>query len=264
MNYIFELTIGEAFLAFAGLGVVFFLAGYLVIYFLGAEARRDPSSIPIAVIVSIVATAWALSLGFAAADIWTVNADADKATSQERSAISRLLATASPGVLDAPELQKAVTLYRQAVIEDEWGRLSNVMPAASVERALVDIRREVFRLARQDLPGALASQLVQDFDELQDARNLRLAAGTTSVDTYKWYLVMALTILTSIVIGLIHADREKSGRRALIVYAITASVSLWILAIHANPYQGVGKIDSSMLYTVSRHKAPKPVETPAP
>lgn len=261
MNYLFELSIVGAFLAFVGLGLCFFIAGYLVMFFVGKEAKRDPNSIPLAVMISIVATAWALSLGFAAADIWAVNADADRAASQERSAISRLLATASPSVLNSPELQQSVAVYRQAVIEDEWGKLSNVSPAVSVELALIDIRREVFTLARKDLPGALVGQLVQDFDELQDARNLRLAAGTTSVDAYKWYLVLALTFLTAITTGLIHADREKSGRRALLLYSVTASVSLWILAVHANPYQGVGRIEPSMLYAISKHKAPKPIGT---
>lgn len=119
----------------------------------------------------------------------------------------------------------------------------------SVEVALQNIRREIVKLAKTDIPSPIISQLVHDFDELQDARNTRLSVGSTSVDMYKWYLLFSLTILTIITIAATHADRVSAAIKAMVIYSITAAFCLWILAIHANPYQGIERLEPSLLFT---------------
>ncbi len=249
MKYIFELPIYISFAAFFVLGVGFYLIGRFALHILSRHASHDSLSIPIGAFISTIATAWALSLGFVAADIWAVNSKADQATSEERSAITRLIGTAGAEILNVQELSTALTGYRLAVIDNEWKASSNIEPARSVETALQNIRREIIALARTDIPAPVVSQLIQDFDELQDARNSRLAVGSTSIDTYKWYLVLSLTLLTTITVAATHADRVRAGIKALLIYAITSAFSLWILAIHANPYQGLERLDPELLFT---------------
>ncbi|MCL7996853.1 hypothetical protein M8994_01180 [Brucella sp. 21LCYQ03] len=225
------------------------MIGRTALYILFKHASHDILSIPIGAFIGTIATAWALSLGFVAADIWTANSKADQATSEERSSISRLIGTSSPDILDEPGLRSALIQYREAVVKDEWLKNNNIEPAAPVEMALQNIRREIVNLARTDIPSPIISQIIHDFDELQDARNTRLSVGSTSVDMYKWYLLLFLTILTAITIAATHADRVVAGIKALIIYATTASFCLWILAIHANPYQGIERIEPSLLFT---------------
>ncbi|WP_139976794.1 DUF4239 domain-containing protein [Ochrobactrum sp. CGA5] len=249
MTYIFELPTYLSFMAFAVLGIVFYAVGRFALDMLSKHAANDVLSIPIGAFISTIATAWALSLGFVAADIWSVNSRADQAISEERSAISRLIGTSKTEILNAPKLTAALTGYRLAVINDEWREKINVEPAGSVETALQNIRREIINLARSDVPSPVISQLINDFDELQDARNTRLAVGSTSIDYYKWYLVLSLTFLTAITIAATHADRVRAGVKALVIYSLTASFCLWILAIHANPYQGLERLEPSLLFT---------------
>ena len=52
------------------------------------------------------------------------------------------------------------------------------------------IRLAMIDLAKAGHPDPIISQMVQDLDELQDARNSRLAIGTSSVNQLKWYLVL--------------------------------------------------------------------------
>jgi hypothetical protein len=59
--------------------------------------------------------------------------------------------------------------------------------------------------------------------------------------------VIFLTVLSQIAIASVHADRPRAGRRALAIFTVAATVSLWILALHANPYLGVHSLDYSML-----------------
>src|SRR5690606_25100934 len=97
----------------------------------------------------------------------------------------------------------------------------------------------------------LVTKMARDFDELQDARDQRLAIGGSSVSEYKWYLVFSLTFLTMIAIAAAHADRPAAARNALGIFAVAAVLSLWILAIHASPYAGAARIDPGSLAMTS-------------
>lgn len=94
----------------------------------------------------------------------------------------------------------------------------------------------------------LIGKMARDFDELQDARNERLALGRGSYSVFKWYLVIFLTFLSQIAIASVHADRPRAGRRALAIYTTAATISLWLLALHANPYVGLSSLDSSAIH----------------
>ena len=249
MHYLFGISPVLMFLIFCVCGVVFYVAGLVFLKIFGKQASKDILSLPIGAFVGTIATAWALSLGFIAADTWAVNSRADQAASEERSSITRLIGMARPEALNDPELLKALTTYRVAVITDEWHKGYNNQPARTVEQALQTIRVAMINLSRTDISGALMSQIVQDFDEMQDARNTRLALGSSSVNHYKWYLVFFLTVLTLVVVAAVHADRPKAGRKALVIYIVTAVTSMWILAIHASPYRGAGRIEPTVLFT---------------
>lgn len=249
MTAVFGLSVYMSLMASIGLGVVYFLLGRLVLGILARHAVHNPLSIPIGAFIGTVATAWALSLGFVAADIWTVGSKADQASSDERSAIVRLAGVANSPSINAPALKEALIEYRTAVINDEWTMNINRTPATSVETALQNIRNEILAMGTSHIPEPIITHLLYDFDILQNARNMRLAVGTTSVDTYKWYLLLSLTIMTIITIASTHADRVRAGSIALCIYTFSATLCLWILIIHANPYQGLEKLEPTVLLT---------------
>ena len=234
---------------FALFGCLIYGIGILTMRFISRHGPQNEFSIPLGSFIGTVATAWGLSLGFVASEIWSVNSMAGQAASSERSAISRLLGAASPETLDKPGLTQALLDYRNAVVVDEWRGNINVAPAASVEEALQKLRREIIGLPRTDIPSPTTSQLISDADALQNSRNTRLAIGSTSLDYYKWYLVLSLTILTTITVAAAHTDRIEGGKKALKIYSVTASLCLWILAIHANPYRGAKRLEPTSLIT---------------
>lgn len=246
---LFHLSAPVLFLIFLIVGIIFYIIGLIFLRIFAHQASRDVLTLPVAAFVGTIATAWALSLGFVAADIWTINSSADQAASEERSSISRLIGMAQPEALNAPALRDALEKYRRIVIDEEWGRDFNTRVSDGVEKKLQHIRVALIDLARRDVPGSLVGAMVQDFDELQDARNRRLAVGASSVNHYKWYLVLFLTLLTLVVIASTHSDRPKAGQKALLIFSVTAIVSMWILAIHTSPYLGAARLDPSVLFT---------------
>jgi hypothetical protein len=253
MAEFYELSLTTLFVLFSALGIIIYAVGVLSLRIMVSQAARDRLSIPQPAFLGTIATAWALSLGFIAADIWGINGRADHAVTLERSAITHLLRSSEPDVLGSKALAHGIETYRRHVVEGEWQQGKNVGPMPEVEAAMHEISGAIAELARSDAPSVLVGQVVQDFNDLQEARNLRLAVGSSSVDYYKWYLVIFLTLLTAITAAATHADRPGAGRRALRLFAITASMSLWILAIHANPYEGIEELHPSLLFTSQKH-----------
>lgn len=253
MYYLLTVSPAVMFVVFCICGACFFSVGLLFLRIFSRQASRDMMTIPIGAFVGTISTVWALSLGFVAADIWAVNGRAEHAASEERSSIARLVGMAQPSALDDPKLLQALRDYRLVVMQKEWEEDYNTLPSRQVENALQNIRVSLISLAGKNIPGSIMSKIVQDFDELQDARNTRLAIGSSSINHYKWYLVFFLTVLAVVVITAVHADRPKAGRKALVIYTVTAMMSMWILAVHASPYSGISRIEPTILFTSQRN-----------
>lgn len=233
------------FVAF-GVGSFAVSVAFLWLSHLRLGAKSTP--IPVAPFFNAVTTVWALSFGFTAAEIWSANSDAGQAASAERSALTRLAGMADRDALDLPVVVDGLRAYKIAIETIEWGRNFNREAAAEAEMAVQHIRLGIVNAAKEGALPVLVGKMVQDFDELQDARNERLAIGRGSHSAYKWYLVIFLTVLSQIAIASVHTDRPRAGRRALAIFTVAATVSLWILALHANPYVGLHSLDYTLIH----------------
>lgn len=243
MDFVFAASPASMFAMFAAFGIATYAVSLGFLTFLRRDGPPGSQSLPVPNFAASITTAWALALGFAAADIWSVNAKAQAAASEERSAISRIVGVGAMQALDRPDLVAALRAYKDAVETWEWRRERNAEPSVEVDRALEGIRVILVQMALGGVPEALIAKIAEDFDQLQDARGVRLAIGGGPISQYKWYLVLFLTVLSQFALASVHADRPLGGRRALIIFTVAATVSLWILALHANPYVGVAKIE---------------------
>lgn len=230
---------------FLVLGAVLFvslclLTGLLILKWGPRLLKINGNIIPVPAFMGVVATAWALSLGFAASDLWSLGNRADQAIAEERSSVMRLLGVAVPPALDLPELYNSVTRYVHLVEGHESNRrFDGAFGDPMVDAAIQDIRVAVIRIANSAVPEAVVAKIVNDFDELQDARNDRLGISVSLIDPSKWYLLIAFTFLTTLTVALLHIDRPVAGRIASVIFSITALAGLWILVIHIDPFSDV-------------------------
>ncbi|MFD2649117.1 hypothetical protein ACFSX5_15110 [Devosia albogilva] len=236
MNAILALPTPLLMLAIFGFVLLCLMVGLATLFMLTRHGAQPATAMPVPPFIGVIAAAWALALGFAAADIWTLGGQADRAASAERSSIARLAGASAPEALDLPDMSEAIRRYAEAVARTEWGENLNHAPHPEVDAALQDIRIDLIAAAASNVPDAIGGKLVQDFDELQDARNARLAIGQSLVDESKWYLVAVLTLMTMIAMVFVHLDRPRGAARALVIFAAVAVSSLWVLALHVHPY----------------------------
>ncbi|AUZ06506.2 hypothetical protein ADP71_33700 [Vitreoscilla sp. C1] len=238
-------------ICFVGLAVLLFLFGAMSLRRFMRQAQADSNTMPIPVFLSTLATTWALAFGFVASDIWSVNNQAAQAASAERSSLSRLLGMTQIEALNDGVLHQQLTVYRSSVSQFEWGRDLNAAPNSEVEQALQAIRMGL--LARADAgntPDTITARMIDDFDELQDARNERLAIGASNINAYKWCFLIVFSLLVQLAVAAIHADRLQGGRRAVGWYAIMVAMSLYVLALHVNPYTGASSVHPQILFSM--------------
>lgn len=214
-------------------------AGLGLVWFLGRLPGPIAARLPAATFVAVTSTAWALSLGFAASDIFALEGKADQAALAERSAVLRIMGAASPEALNNADLTAAVQAYADVVVEKEWGQLNNRSAAREADAAIQVLRVELMKLHSQGVPDVLVGKVLRDFDELQDARNLRLAIGESAVDDTKWLLIVMLSLLTALNIALVNAATPKAAWNALLVYGVTLFMCFVILGLNSDPYRSM-------------------------
>lgn len=225
------------------------LTGLIALHVMHLALQRQLIAVPVAPYFVAVTTVWALLLGFVAADSWAANNEARRILNEERSAIQRLEGLARIDAIDLRTLGGGVTAYAAAVVEGEWGRNRNRTRDPAVEAAIEDIRRFLVEAALSGLPDALANKAIVDFDELQDARNHRLSLGEPPAGFAKWHLLLVLTALAHVAIAMVHADRPSAAWPALLVFSLACWTSLFLLALHAHPYDGAVRLEPSGLLT---------------
>ena len=187
-------------------------------------------------------TVWAIGLGFSASDIWQLNHEAALAAEREQSALVQLKGMALAARPQLPGLDQALDRYAAAA-STEWEQYANAQMLPGGAQALEEMRSVVITSARRSaLSSLLLGKVMTDLDALEDARNDRLAIGRLGVNEYKWFLLLFLTALSQVTIAAVHADRPSGGRLSLGLFALGSSVSLLILALHANPYLGMAHI----------------------
>lgn len=197
-------------------------------------------NIPAPAFMGVVATAWALSLSFAASDIWSLGNRADQVVAAERSSVMRLLGVATPSALDAPQLYAQVVNYVRLVEAREGAdHMDGIFGDPLVDDAVQNIRLAVIQVVSSGISEAIGAKIVNDFDELQDARNARLGISISLIDPSKWYLLLSFTLLTMLTVALLHVDRPVAGRTATVLFSITALAGLWILVIHLDPLSDI-------------------------
>ena len=228
-------------------GAVSFGFAVMLLQLMHRRLDGEGIRIPVPAYFSAVTTIWALIFGFVSAEVWQMNNRAIEASLAERSSIQRLAGSAAVEALDLFALRVGLSDYVAAVTKDEWGAGANSEPHARADAAIQDIRLALLEAARMDIPEPVIAKMIVDFDELQDARELRLAIGQRHVAELKWALVVILALLSQVTIAFVHRDRLRAGRGAIAIFTLAACLSIWLVALHATPYSGSVSISHDKL-----------------
>ena len=238
LDALFDFSPLPQFLAFCVFSALMLGVSFVWLSFLHRRWATHLSLLPAGSVFTPVAAIFALFLTFLAVDIWAQQRQASDAAMKEQVAMQRLRDLASPAALNAPASLLMMARYVEAVSTQEWGSNYNRQPSPIAAEALRDLRFYVVRLSATGAPSVLVNEWLASVQNLEDARFRRLFIGADHTDNNQWTVVLLLALFTHLILAAAHMDRPPAGRLVLVLFSLTATLALWQLAMHTNPYAG--------------------------
>jgi hypothetical protein len=204
-----------------------------------------------------IALLFALLTGFLAADIAERFNQAVRAVQVEAAALSGLNAFTLAAPVDAGPIRKTLALYLQALVDDEWPRMSHAEASRKAEAALTGLLRAV--AAPRVAPAAADAVhygLVELGLQAATARSDRIALNSRQTDEIKWLAVLLLGLITQLSIGMVHLDRAPAHIAAVAVFSLAMIVALGTVAIQEAPFDGTLRISPMPLERVLKAVGP--------
>lgn len=181
----------------------------------------------------------ALLTGFVANDAWERQRQASRVVQAERSnvlAVHDLSVAAAP---DMAEVRAALVAYVDALIEDEWPKMSDGTSSARAAEALGRLM-QVVADPKNGVEAGLVTQaaLLDAVMNLRTARGDRLALSDAQGDQSKWLTLLVLAGLTLVALGLVHLEKPWAQATTLVVFSTAIVTTLGVIALHERPFDG--------------------------
>lgn len=181
----------------------------------------------------------ALMTGFVANDAWERQRQAAKVVQSERASAMAILDLSLATVSDMAPIRRALGLYLEAVVGDEWARMGEGASSPKAGQALGRLLQAVADPAIGTEAGAAAQAALLDAAmALRAARGERLALSDAQGDETKWLTLLVLAGLTLVSIALVHLDRPGAQATALTLFSVAVVTTLGLIALHERPFDG--------------------------
>lgn len=180
----------------------------------------------------------ALLTGFVANDAWERQRQASRVVQNER---SNLLAThdlSLATVSDMAEIRAALVDYADALVADEWPKMTDGLSSPRAGAALGQLMTAAAD-PKHGVSGQAAHALLLDaVMNLRTARGDRLALADAQGDQSKWLTLLILAGLTLVAIGLVHLERPMAQVTTLGLFSVAMVTTLGVIALHERPFDG--------------------------
>lgn len=181
----------------------------------------------------------ALLTGFVANDAWERQRSAARTVQTERANLMVVhdlsIATAS----DMADIRSALVAYVDALVEDEWPKMTDGESSLRAGQALSTLMRLVADPKHETASGAAAhSALLSAVVALRNARGERLALSDAQGDQSKWLTLLVLAGLTLMALALVHVEKPKAQATAMLLFSCAMVVTLGVIALHERPFDG--------------------------
>ncbi|KQT99043.1 hypothetical protein ASG60_04895 [Methylobacterium sp. Leaf469] len=180
----------------------------------------------------------ALLTGTVANDAWERQRQAGRVVQNERSNLLAAHDLSLATVSDMSEIRAALVTYANALILDEWPKMTDGL-SSPVAGAALGRLMAVSADPKHEAAGRAAHALLLDaVMNLRTARGERLALSDAQGDQSKWLTLMVLAGLTLVAIGLVHLERPVAQATTLVMFSIAMVTTLGVVALHERPFDG--------------------------
>jgi hypothetical protein len=195
-----------------------------------------------------VGIAYAILIGFVIVSLWDTQQDATQIVSTEASALedmSDLTLPLDPSV--RAEVGGAVTHYIDVVANDEFKAMRKGHDSAEAEQASRDLFRTIAGLdVNGDLETDLRSRLLDAYNDVDDARNSRIALANRKLAGELWMLILVSSGAMVFLIAAFEGD-GRWDTTATVIISATIGLVLFAMMTLSYPFSGDVSVDPGPL-----------------
>ena len=247
-------------LATVGLSVLLALAGQVVVRRRVSHETLAAHTTVAGYVYATIAVIYAVILAQVVVAAWDEYEEARNAAEREASSVFDLLRLA--GGLPEPErreVQQALLAYARVVIDVEWPAMAQRMaPSPDASARVMDLWRIYDRLGAGPVGGsALYAASLDELDELDDTRGMRLLASRRGLPGLMWTVLIAggvLTVTFAYFFGV-----ENRIAQALMIAMLAATIALLLLLVQSlnTPFRGDSRVQPDGFERVLRLAPPE-------
>ena len=199
---------------------------------------REQSNTATGTIYAALYVVFGVSLGFSLFLVWQQFNAARQTVENEATSLQQIynLAARFPES-EQDRIKELAVSYARVVVEEEWASLQQGRPTERAQTLLGELRRSVVDLEpHSNAQDALYAASLQELDELEENRALRLLAAREGMPSILWVVLVVggtLTIAFTYLFGM-----ERAWLHAVAVAGLTAAVCLilYVIAILDYPF----------------------------
>ncbi len=202
---------------------------------------REQSNTATGTIYAALYVVFGVSLGFSLFLVWQQSNTARQTAENEATSLQQVynLAVRFPGS-EQDRVKELVVSYARVVVVEEWDLLEQGRPSERAEALLDQLRQSVVVELdpRSDAQDALYAASLQEVDDLEENRALRLLAAREGIPSILWIVLVVggtLTIAFTYLFGI-----ERAWLHAVAVAGLATAVCLilYVIAVLDYPFSG--------------------------
>jgi ABC-type multidrug transport system fused ATPase/permease subunit len=234
--------------------VVAAVAGLMLAQRLIPLSIREQSNTATGTIYAALYVVFGVSLGFSLFLVWQQFNAARQKVENEATSLQQIynLAARFPES-EQDRIKELAASYARVVVEEEWASLQQGRPTERAQTLLGELRRSVVDLEpHSNAQDALYAASLQELDELEENRALRLLAAREGIPSILWVVLVVggtLTIAFTYLFGM-----ERAWLHAVAVAGLTTAVCLilYVIAILDYPFNSGVRVQPDAFELVLR------------
>jgi hypothetical protein len=236
----------------AALAVVFVVvAGGTLLLRKHRPQVRDVDPGPASAVLSYVAAAFAILLGFITVFLLGQAANARQAIGDEATAIGTAFDEAQLFPAGEPDIQHALICYSRSVSEKEWDALAERRSAPETDeayRVLIATYGQVVESTDRTFQSAAATNSFVQIGGISTARETRIVAAESPVRSLMWGLLFGAAAFVLVLLFIATVSARALAQALLLGLAGVFTVVLLLVAVVlSNPFRASGPLTPRLL-----------------
>jgi hypothetical protein len=213
--------------------------------------------------VSLPAMAFFFMVGFISLHQLAKHEDSKHILAMEVSAVINLINIPYHDNPNQKKIRALLNKYLESSIEDEWLASQNHVGSQDVRKIIQDMSGIIYspgfscpsnvQSNKNCVSQFTANAYADNLSNLSMAHNKRILLGQLDSTLFIWYISLGLAFIASLTTAAIHRNNKTSVVISLILFLISAWLTLSIIALHQSPYRGPNSILPIPLIEIQRN-----------